>query len=145
MNKRTYIPGKPRNKNLINVSVSKSVKSESGGTTSINTGISVETDPVYSADKPQIALKSEIPAVPTKVSQLTNDSGYLTSVPAETDPIYTSEKATLAPINSPKFTGTASVTNNTSYTTKQLRNIIISTADADPAQMGAGDIWLKYV
>lgn len=29
------------------------------------------------------ALKSEIPSVPTKISQLTNDSGYLTSVPSE--------------------------------------------------------------
>ena len=29
------------------------------------------------------ALKTEIPSVPTKTSQLTNDSGYLTSVPSE--------------------------------------------------------------
>ena len=35
----------------------------------------IETDPVYTADKPNIALKSEIP---TKVSSLTNDSNYQT-------------------------------------------------------------------
>ena len=35
-----------------------------------------ETDPVYSADKANIALKSEIP---TKTSQLTNDSDYITA------------------------------------------------------------------
>ena len=29
----------------------------------------------------QIALKSEIPTVPTKTSDLTNDSGYLTEIP----------------------------------------------------------------
>lgn len=121
--------------------VSSTGTSSSGGAG----GIETEVDPIYNSEKLSFALKTEIPSVPTRVSQLTNDSGYLTSVPAETDPIYTSEKATLAPINSPKFTGTASVTNNTSYTTKQLRNIIISTADADPAQMGAGDIWIKYV
>lgn len=34
-----------------------------------------ETDPVYTADKPNLALKSEIP---TKTSQLTNDSGFVT-------------------------------------------------------------------
>lgn len=34
-----------------------------------------ETDPVYSADKSSLALKTELP---TKVSELTNDAGYLT-------------------------------------------------------------------
>lgn len=34
-----------------------------------------ESDPIYTADKPNIALKSEIP---TKVSELTNDSGFKT-------------------------------------------------------------------
>lgn len=34
-----------------------------------------ETDPVYTADKPNIALKSELP---TTTSQLTNDSGFVT-------------------------------------------------------------------
>ena len=37
-----------------------------------------ETDPIYLADKPSIALKSEIPTVPTNVSAFTNDAGYLT-------------------------------------------------------------------
>ena len=37
-----------------------------------------ESDPIYTADKPNIALKSEIPTVPTKVSAFTNDAGYLT-------------------------------------------------------------------
>ena len=38
-------------------------------------GIVSETDPIYIKDKPNIALKSEIP---TKVSQLNNDKGYIT-------------------------------------------------------------------
>ena len=42
-----------------------------------------ETDPIYTADKPNLALKSEIPNVPTNVSAFTNDVGYLTSVPSE--------------------------------------------------------------
>ena len=35
-----------------------------------------ESDPVYTADKPSLALKSEIP---TKVSELINDSGFKTT------------------------------------------------------------------
>ena len=69
-----------------------------------------ETDPVYMADKPSLALKSEIPdisgkadkselssvatsgsyndlinkpTIPSKTSELTNDSGYLNSIPEE--------------------------------------------------------------
>ena len=34
-------------------------------------------------DLSKYALKTEIPSVPTKTSQLTNDSGYLTSIPSE--------------------------------------------------------------
>ena len=36
-----------------------------------------------SQDLSDYALKTEIPNVPTKTSQLTNDSGYLTSIPSE--------------------------------------------------------------
>ena len=39
-----------------------------------------ETDPVYNADKPNLALKSEIPTIPENVSYFTNDAGYLTQV-----------------------------------------------------------------
>lgn len=45
-------------------------------------GIEKETDPLYSADKPNLALKTEIP---TKVSELNNDKGYITGY-TETDP-----------------------------------------------------------
>ena len=69
-----------------------------------------ESDPVYLADKPKLALKTEIPdisgkadkselssvatsgsyddlinkpTIPSKTSELTNDSGYLNSIPEE--------------------------------------------------------------
>lgn len=45
-------------------------------------GITNETDPIYTAEKATLALKTEIP---TKVSDLNNDSGYITSY-TETDP-----------------------------------------------------------
>ena len=66
----------------------------------------VETDPVFSATSGQFELKSEAfdgdynsltnkPVIPTKVSELQNDSGYITGY-VETDPVYTAEKTTLA-------------------------------------------------
>lgn len=45
------------------------------GATLGSTALQAEIDPVYTADKPNIALKSEIP---TKVSSLTNDANYQT-------------------------------------------------------------------
>ena len=39
-----------------------------------------ETDPIYTADKPNLALKTEIPTVPTNVSSFANDAGYQTAI-----------------------------------------------------------------
>lgn len=47
------------------------------GATLGSTALQTEIDPVYTADKPNIALKSEIP---TKVSSLTNDAKYQTAL-----------------------------------------------------------------
>ena len=41
------------------------------------------------------------------------------------------------------MTGILTAQNNTSYTTKQVRNIIISTSDATLSSMANGDIWIK--
>ena len=40
------------------------------------------------------------------------------------------------------MTGALVAQNNTNYTTKQVRNIFISTAD--PSGGASGDIWIKY-
>ena len=78
-----------------------------GGTT---TGFE-EADPIYTADKPFIALKSEIP---TKTSDLQNDSGFISNIPqnlvteqeldnkgyltsfTQSDPVYSKDKPNLA-------------------------------------------------
>ena len=52
----------------------------------------VETDPVYTAEKATLALKSELPK---KVSELQNDTGYITGY-TETDPVFSSVSGTLA-------------------------------------------------
>lgn len=46
------------------------------------------------------------------------------------------------PIAGGTFTGQAKAQNNTAYTTAQLRNVTLSTAD--PSGGGNGDVWLKY-
>ena len=66
----------------------------------------IETDPIYIADKPNIALKSElfskdyndltnVPSIPTKVSELENDSNFINSY-TETDPLYMADKPDIA-------------------------------------------------
>ena len=47
-----------------------------------------------------------------------------------------------APLASPTFTGTVTAPTNTSYTTRQVRNVVLSTADASGGSNG--DIWFKY-
>ena len=47
-----------------------------------------------------------------------------------------------APINSPAFTGAATVAAGSDYTTAKLRNVILSTAN--PSGGNNGDIWIKY-
>ena len=42
------------------------------------------------------------------------------------------------------MTGVLTAQSNTSYATKQVRNIILSTSDAVLASMADGDIWIKY-
>ena len=46
------------------------------------------------------------------------------------------------PITGGTFTGVAVAQTNTSYTTRQLRNVILSTSD--PSGGSNGDIWIKY-
>ena len=43
-----------------------------------------------------------------------------------------------------EMTGILTAYSNTSYTVRQVRNIILSTADADVGAMQNGDVWIKY-
>jgi hypothetical protein len=43
------------------------------------------------------------------------------------------------------LTGVLTAYSNTSYSTAQVRNIILSTGDATVGAMNNGDIWIKYV
>ena len=43
-----------------------------------------------------------------------------------------------------EMTGILTAQSNTSYTVRQVRNIILSTANANVSAMQNGDIWIKY-
>jgi len=49
------------------------------------------------------------------------------------------------PIAGGTMTGALVAQTNTNYTTKQMRNVIMSTSDAVLGSMADGDIWIKYV
>ena len=46
------------------------------------------------------------------------------------------------PIAGGTFTGVATAQSNTSYTTRQIRNFVLSTSD--PSGGSNGDVWIKY-
>ena len=88
--------------------------------------LTTEREPLYLADKPKIALKSEIPTVPTKVSDLTNDRGYITS---ESDPIYLKDKPNIA-LKSEIPTKTSDLTNDSDFvTSSDIPTIPTKTSD----------------
>ena len=64
---------------------------------------------------------------------------------------YTAPVTTIEALNDGKLnksggtmTGILTAQSNTSYTTKQVRNIILSTSDPVLSSMADGDIWIKY-
>ena len=62
--------------------------------------------------------------------------------PINADTLGGKKAESYAPLASPVFTGTPTTAANTNYTTAQLRNITLSTAD--PSGGSNGDIWIKY-
>ena len=56
----------------------------------------------------------------------------------------TAEDVGALPKTGGTMTGILTAQSNTSYTVRQVRNIILSTADADVGAMQDGDIWIKY-
>lgn len=76
-----------------------------------------------------------------------NISKYNTEKETEQKEAYDSietELATKLNKNGDAATGIIKAQNNTSYTVAQVRNIILSTENADVSKMGNGDIWIKY-
>ena len=104
-----------------------------------------------------------IPSVPDNIVKYTAISNVEATTPLDADSLqghaadYFATATGLASVNSNvsalktnkmdisggTMTGALIAQNNTNYTTKQVRNIIISTSD--PSGGNSGDIWIKYV
>ena len=104
-----------------------------------------ETDPIYAAQSGQFALKTELfsgsyidltnkPDIPTKVSDLTNDLGFITGY-VESDPIYAAQSGQFQ-LKSDAFSGNYNdLTNKPDIPTKlsDLTNDLESiTEESDP-------------
>ena len=74
------------------------------------------------------AMKSDITTAKTNITNLKTD--------------VTNLKTNKMDISGGTMTGALIAQNNTNYTTKQVRNIFISTSD--PSGGSNGDIWIKY-
>ena len=99
-----------------------------------------------------------IPSVPDNIVKYTAISNVEATTPLDADSLqghaadYFATATGLASVNSNvsaklnisggTMTGALVAQNNTNYTTKQVRNIFISTSD--PSGGSNGDIWIKY-
>lgn len=82
------------------------------------------------------------------VAQIKTLLGLKSAAYTESSAYATADQGTKADNALPKaggtMTGILTAQSNTSYTVRQVRNIILSTADADVGAMQNGDIWIKY-
>ena len=91
------------------------------------------------------ATTSDMSALQTNVSTLqTNVSTNTSNIATNTGNITSLQTSVSSKVSKSgdTMTGALVAQNNTNYTTKQVRNIIISTED--PSGGDNGDIWIKY-
>lgn len=104
------------------------------------TPLNADTLQGYTAD--YFATATGLASVNSKVSTMQSDitTAKTNITNLETD--VTNLKTNKMDISGGTMTGALVAQNNTNYTTKQVRNIIISTED--PSGGDNGDIWIKY-
>lgn len=98
-----------------------------------------DTDNDGKVDAAEVADSIEWDGVQNKPSSFTPSSH--THTPSEAG-LGNVDNVKQMPIAGGTFTGVAKAQTNTSYTTAQLRNVVMSTAD--PSGGSNGDIWIKY-
>ena len=112
-------------------------------------GGKIDTIKVNGAAQPIVNKEVDI-AVPTNNTQLANGAGYITAsdVPVKSvnsktgDVVLTATDVGGLPVTGGTMSGVLSAQSNTSYTTAQVRNIIISTEL--PSGGKSGEIWIRY-
>lgn len=89
----------------------------------------------------------DFPTIPTDLADLSDDANHRTVTDTEKSTWNgkadgSHSHSDYMPKSGGTFTGQVVAQNNTSYTTAQVRNIILSTSD--PSGGNNGDIWIKY-
>ena len=87
-------------------------------------------------------IREQINNLDAEVAAHTDDNANPHAVTKAQVSLGNVDNAKQMPIAGGTFTGVATAQNNTAYTTKQVRNITLSTAD--PSGGGNGDVWIKY-
>ena len=101
-------------------------------------------------DNYKVTIGTDLPANFQKI-----DDAFSTHLADDVRHITSAERATwngkqnalgYTPVNKSgdEMTGILTAHSNTSYTVRQVRNIILSNADANLGAMQNGDIWIKY-
>lgn len=116
---------------------------EAGTTVEGVTGVDADTLQGHAANyfATQSGLTAANTGISTNANNITELSTKVSSVEGSISGIQTSANAKLDKSGG-TMTGALVAQNNANYTTKQVRNIIISTAD--PSGGSNGDIWVKY-
>ena len=91
----------------------------------------------------QNRLQTQIDAITSQSGMLKCDgAGSVSAATAGVDYAAASHSHSASSISAGTFTGAVVAQNNTNYTTKQVRNIFLSTGS--PSGGASGDIWIKY-
>lgn len=97
---------------------------------------------LLSSEQGYISLPRQIPACTLNNVGNTSPSWYAPTAGGTTGQILLGNGSTSAPVWGTTMTTIIAAQNNTSYTTKQIRNITLSTSDASGGDNG--DVWIKY-
>lgn len=90
------------------------------------------------------SVEGEISTINQNISQNTSDISTLKNNSTSINENITTLSNNKLDISRGTMTGTLIAHNNTNYSTKQVRNIILSTSDPNPIDGDNGDIWIKY-
>lgn len=90
------------------------------------------------------SIEGEINTINQNISQNTSDISTLKNNSTSINENITDLSNNKLNISRGTMTGTLIAHNNANYSTKQVRNIILSTSDPNPSDGDNGDIWIKY-
>ena len=112
------------------------------GLASVNSTVSAMQNDVTTAKADITTMKSDITTMKSDITTMKSDITTMKSDITTAKADISNLKTHKMDISGGTMTGALVAQNNANYTTKQVRNIFISTSD--PSGGSNGDIWIKY-